>query len=220
MFIENGAVVFEQVGFPGNVGDQCAETARWDRLCSLLNLPSPMKLDQFFTDKGILRSPKLAGYKDDKGDSWAEDDTTSDQVGPLFMAVKHRLELTYLKKKIRDNVHQNSWWGRTGNGDLVNPKLHAAINERQTLLEWSMRGQAFALNLPFRWSDSENKFEAMGESSADYLNYFHYGFEVPQAVRRKISAEKMLDRIVSYYAKEPNSKQLVDLYHTALTLRW
>lgn len=213
-------MVFEQSGFPGNVGDSCAETSRWDNLLFKLGFSSPFNLSQFFTESGMVRHPSLINFIDAKGNSWGEDDFSSDQAAPLFLACLNRPHTLHLANRVKQIVHENSWWGRSGNGDLVTPKFNALLNNRQWLLNLGVRGQAIAFKLPFRWSDSANKFEEMGDSSADYLNHFHYALEVPQHLRRLISKEKMLEKIASYYEKEPNSKELVDLYHTAILTIW
>ncbi len=220
MIIKNGAVELEQVGRPGSIGDSCAETSRWDNLLFKLGFSSPFLLDQFICEDGLLRHPDLKNYYDANGESWGVDDFTSDQGAPLYLAARNRPHTLHLAREVKSVIHKKSWWGRTGNGDLVNPKFHAILNDRQWLLNLGVRGQAIAFNLPFRWSDRLNKFEPMKDSYADYLNYFHFGLEADRDVRRMISKETMLEKIMAYYEPEPNSKQLTDLYHTALLTLW
>lgn len=220
MKIERGTVVFEQCGFPGNVGDSCAESARYNNLCAKLKLPPPCDLSLFFTNElgGLIRHPSLENYRDEKGNSWAEDDFSSDQGLPLLIACKNQVSAWHLIPKIKERIAFTNY--HTGNGDIVNAPFLAELKDWNWLTTACVWGQARLFSLPFRWNEAKNKFEENEESSADYLNFFHLGLEAPQAVRRLVPMEKLFNKILDYYEPEPNSKTLLDLYHAALIQLW
>ncbi len=167
----NNLMVMEQnpKGDPGNLGDSCAESGRYYNLVRFLRRSKPngspitvVPLFKFFiTDKGILEHPDSM---------WREDDTSGDQVLPLFLATYQAAECGQVAEQVRRYIISNGW--RTGNGKLCSPMLWATINSYFGLMGWCLLAQAYLFKLPWRWSDSKKWFERSEGSTADYLNWF------------------------------------------------
>jgi len=202
-----GCIVMEQnpEGDPGNLGDSCAETGRYQHLCRQLGETDfTIYLGRFITDAGILRHPDSP---------WREDDTSSDQVLPLYLG---GTDLTKARVKI---ILQRAGY-RTGNGDFINPKLFALIKDNTFLLNISLAAQAAIFKLPYRWNDEKKWFESTEGSSADYLNFIHAALYASSWVRRLVSKEKLIERVQHYYRVEPNSAWVVDLYKRVIQEKW
>lgn len=204
-------IIMEQCWWPGSIGDSCAETSREDHLLSLLGLPSNADLNQFVSPTGFLRHP-TAPAKDDNGNSWRESDFTSDQGLPLYLASKARgLPIAPL---FHDRIKEAKW--KTGNGDYVSPGLFAAITDSKCLLNSTVWGQAMIFKFPFRWNDEKKGFEPMETSYADYLNWIHLAIYCLPAIRGEIPKATLKVKVRSYYATEPNSQWIIDLYDQVL----
>ncbi len=199
-------LVMEQCGYPGNIGDSCAETSRYVHLQCLNGLIPSLNLKQFITPLGYIRHPD-APAQDANNQSWRESDFSSDQGLPLLLALQKTRSIK--SEDMRDWFRDHGW--KTGNGDFVSPSFLAVIKRWQWLLNLCILVQGILFRLPYRWSESENKFEEMKESSADYLNYIHLANYVPKSLRL-ISAETLKIKVREYYKPEPNSDFIIDLY--------
>lgn len=207
MKIENGCVVLEQCGFPGNIGDSCAESARLENLLWKLGHREMCDLSKFITTGGTIRHPDSP---------WREDDTSSDQEMPLWIALKNKMQ--FANAEIVKQRTKARWW-KTGNGDFINPMYYCLLNNWKMALELIVRAQIKALNLPYRWSDSKKWFEKSDGHSADYLNLFHVGLEVPREDRKELPKEVILKKIKEYYLPEPNPFVL-EYYEEAIMRLW
>ena len=209
-------LVMEHVGYPGNIGDSCAETSRrvhqkrW-----LLDNPEPLDITQFITEKGFVRHP-TAPEKDDKGESWREDDFTSDQGLPLFLAALCTLPLT--AQTVKRTIIDAGW--RTGNGDLIHPIFYAILKDNKFLINLFTVAQALLFRFVWRWNDEKNKFEETEESSCDYINYIHYALYASEWARNRVSKERLKEKVAHYYKVEPNCKWLVDDYNRLIDMYW
>lgn len=203
----------EQCGWPGSIGDSCAETSRYKHLKMLLGEDSSdVNTTAFFTNYGILRHP-TAPYEDDNGDSWREDDTTTDQALPLFLASKD-----HWRDLVKTTIKNNNY--RTGNGDLVSPIFFAFLTNQMWLVSVSTYVQGLLFKLPWRYNEVTKGFEPMKESYADYLNYIHAGVYSGAWSRKLISAAHLKKMVAAYYEKEPNCQFLLDLYYRVIDKYW
>ena len=217
MRLENGLVVLDQCGFPGNIGDSCAETSRLYVLKRFVTGQVENEkeiLSQFITPKGIIRHPDSP---------WKEDDTSSDQVLPFVVAAT----------KWTEPIPGCLFFSRTGNGDLVTPNLLAvqkrALGKSSWFYDLSILGQSFIFKIPFRWNDEKKWFESSKDSSCDYLNFVmaliqsnesnSITWPIRSAIKRT-SKDLVLNKIKQYYLKEPNSENLVSLYSLAIDKIW
>jgi hypothetical protein len=214
MYIDNyKTLVMEHVSWPGNIGDSCAETARYKHLKQLLGQPNDdVDLMAFVTEKGFTRHPTAPaegqlGPKEDgsPSDSWRETDMPTDQMLPLYLASD-----AGLKNLILMDTRAAGW--RTGNGDLVSPQFFGLLNDYSLIVNVSTVGQAMAFKLPWRWSDAYNRFEEMENSSADYLNYIHVAVYAEKPLRNLVLKSTLKQKVRDYYKVEPNSQFLIDLY--------
>ena len=115
------SVVRERDGYPGDIGDSCADTARLFVLDPMALFYEPaLNLDVFWTPRGYVRHP-LAPERDDNGESWREDDFSSDQALPLLLA--YEVSRNILRTNLANRLCIASW--RTGDGNLVSPGLYA-----------------------------------------------------------------------------------------------
>lgn len=198
-----GLYILEQnpEGNSGNLGDACAENARIVHLQIRLIRPTDIPLQLFRTALGYVRHPDSP---------WRENDMSSDQLLPLYLCYKQLYQS--LGYEMFDRIERAKW--HTGNGDIVSPGFYAFLKDWQWLVDANVLAQALILNLPYRWSDSKKWFEKTG--SADFLNWIHAAFYAPHLVREFISKKTLKEKVASYYAPEPNSQFLIDLYNTAI----
>lgn len=194
-----GCVVMEQSSPEGNLGDSCAETARYAHLKMLLgDYVADYDLNQFITPLGFVRHPNSI---------WREDDMSSDQMLPLLLAIRRNEDARQLIIHSRlSNYH-------TGNGDIVSPGLFAELVDSQTLRTLFLLGQLLLWKLPYRWSDSKNMFEANEESSADYLNFIHIAVYAPRWLRKRIGPSKLMFKVRDYYFLEHTTLWIQVLYN-------
>lgn len=213
-------LVMDQCFWPGNIGDSCAETARYVHLKSLLGLPAPeVDLNAFVTNTGFVRHPtaptsaQLPPNADGTpAASWRETDFSSDQGLPLFLAARktdQRLANLIISRIFGDGY-------KTGNGDFVNPGFYSFLENLSWLTHVAVDVQALLLRFPYRWSDSKNKFEPMEESAADYLNWIHSAVYCNPIERKLIHADVLKAKVAEYYAPEPNCQFLLDLYNQVI----
>ncbi len=219
MFIDNyKTVVMQENGYPGNIGDSCAETGRVVHLKALLKdgtvqydlyafiIPEGFTRHPTAPEKGALE-PKADGSP---SDSWRNPSMTTDQMLPLYVAGD-----AGLKNLIKLRIEADGW--RTGNGDLVSPVFYAILKEWYWLVDLSTIAQALAFKLPYRWNEArwkrgENPFESNTESSGDYLNYIHAAIYANKYARKFVSKETLKAKVRHYYRNEPNHDELIALY--------
>ncbi len=198
MKLVNGAMVLEQCEYPGNIGDSCAETSRF----AIIGNSGQISLVQFITEMGFIRHP-------DAPEDWRERDFSGDQAEPLALAN------SVIRETIRDRTKANSW--RTGNGELITPRLYAILTGKRWLLAICILAQGLLFKLPWRWSDSRNKFEITADSSADYLNYIVAAIQAPRWSRCLTSAALLKQKVRDYYKPEPNSQWVIDAYDAVIS---
>lgn len=188
-----------------NRGDSMANSARADHLFGLLNHPMKINLTPFVTVDGYVRHPSPLMPKD-----WCETDSPTDQCLPFYIAgtIEQKIEMRYRIKKA-------NW--RTGNGDLVSPIFAAIITHNTFMLNIFLAAQVLIFKLPVRWSDSKHNFELSANSSGDVLNWFHaVAYGASSWVRKLVTKDWLKKKIADYFADEPNSIWLVDLYNQAI----
>lgn len=220
-FDNNNLIVLEQCEFPGNIGDSCAETARYQILAAFFDHKQVVNLSAFITDKGVIRHPDSP---------WREDDTSGDQVAPLLAACS--VFQPELADKVCGQLIANKY--RTGNDKLISPGLAALMRKHknksfQWFFDLSIVGQALLFKLPIRWSDDKKRLELSNDSSADYLNFVNYlaysllkeKMTWPCRLAMKlVSKELVLQKVQDYYKPEPNSSWLINLYKEAIDVLW
>lgn len=212
-FDTHGAVVMEEVPYPGNIGDSCAETCRY-RLLSGLTFEELLKLSTaFITPTGYIRHPTSP---------WGEDDFTSDQALPLYLLFAG-FDQTEWRDEFERRLKDAGW--KTGNGDYANLLFISAIyraHQKQTwLTDLPILLQALAVRfIPYRWNEVAKWFERTEGSSCDWLNYFHVlnqGRRDTETITRKLAKlitphSMVMTKIRSYYVNEPNSSTLLEMY--------
>lgn len=206
-------VVLDQCGFPGNIGDSCAET------CRLINLQRYLgetptttynNLFNFITPNGFLRHP-------DVPEGWREDDFSSDQGLPFLLAARS-FSLNYLVHAIEVRIKEDGW--KTGNGDFVSPLFFGVLKDSNFIKNMALVTQAALFKMPWRWSDEHNRFEENFESSADYLNWINVAIHQSRWVRRTIDKTILKTKVRSYYRSEKSAQWLIDIYDKAIDKGW
>jgi hypothetical protein len=210
-----GAVVREKHGYPGDIGDACADTARLE----LIALFPRVDCSSFRTPGGYVRHPDAPAH-DDKGESWREDDFSSDQAAPLLMS--YILNPEKYPGYAREMLQRLST-GRTGDGNRLSPGLWAIVNGWDGLMAFLTLIQALIFLFPLRWSDAENApwhRLQWGGDEGDYLNWIAYLEYMDMIGYRKTmrlcywirSPMLALKKVTIYYANQPNSLWVVQLY--------
>lgn len=226
MFLDiNGLVVMEQSTFPGSIGDSCAESSRMVTLQILVSDKVTSKLELFITPQGVIRYPTSP---------WKENDTSSDQVSPLIAATA--LTDINLTKTIINNLDENHL--RTGNGDIATPGLLANLERAENhhflwFMDLCNLAQALIFKLPLTWNPNAtmNPNSWLVSSSTQTSNYLNWinnlafakikGDTWPNKLAKTlIKKEDCLAAVKKYYAPEPNSSWLLDLYSKALNKIW
>ncbi len=208
-------IVMEQSGLPGGYGDSASETGRYVTLLAVIGDKIIIDLSPFITDKGILRHPESP---------WKEDDISSDQVSPLLAAAS--INQLYISDRIISLIRNND--NRTGNGDLISFGMWAQLRraEKASNLWFSdlaLLGQVLMFKIPFRWSDSKQKFEK-NTNSSDYLNFVNSlafakikGDTLSSKLAKWLTSKDIvLQKVKDYYNPEPNSEWLLKKYEQAL----
>lgn len=219
-----GLILMEQTGFPGNVGDSCAETFRYALLKQFLGQPLPEEevlkaISNTETTRGFLRHPTSP---------WRENDFSGDQWLPRFLAITPFKPFCAQMMIVRLGVDGY----RTGNGDPIAPILYAAVkrfgnNNQPTFFDVALLIQVPLFLLPFRWSESRGWFESNKDSSADYLNWFIYlvhceihGHSLwSKLSKRWMNPKRLIEKVTQYYKVEPNAF-VVPLYEQAVKRMW
>jgi hypothetical protein len=215
MIIINGMVTLEQTGAPGNIGDSAAETGRLGVLLAFLDEPDMgLKPTNFVqSDGAVIRHPDSP---------WGASDTSSDQVIPLLPMLDKSTRSLVIRRIQNDGY-------RTGNSQLVSPlllcQLKRVIGSRlQSIWDLAILLQALLFYSPVRWNDATGSFTSSAGSTADYLNWLNTilfsRMKNPtltsKLAKKFVPNTKIMAAVSSYYAPEPNSAWLIDLYKKAL----
>lgn len=210
MIIDNyNTVVLEQVAFPGNIGDSCAESARY----AILTQDGKINLAAFVTDKGVIRHPTSP---------WGPEDVSSDQVMPLLAASSVLQPL--LANRIVDQIKKAGY--KTGNGNYINPGLYATIRRHENrpwlwMSDLAILGQALLFKLPLRWDENKKRL-VKNEDVSDYLNYTIFlkhaelkkSMTWPCKLALFLTGKKqVLPAVQKYYSPEPNNSMILDAYN-------
>ncbi len=202
----------EQNGYPGNIGDSCAETSRYAHLKDLLNEDrSDVDLQQFQTETGFVRHPTAP-------EGWREDDFSGDQALPLYLASRDNPSADPIYWKLRNSIETTGY--KSGNGDFISPVFYGLVTDKQWLVSLSTAVQGLLFRFPYRWSDAYKNIERQEGSSADYLNYLHAAVYASPYARSFVSKATLKQKIRDYYEVEPNSLWLVQLYDRVIDLYW
>lgn len=216
---EFNTVVREKDGYPGDIGDSCADTARLFVLDPLtLFYDHLLNLDVFWTPRGYVRHP-LAPERDEKGESWREEDFSSDQALPLLLA--YEVSRNILRTNLANRLRIAGW--RTGDGNLVSPGLYALSKfvlsrDRVWLHVLGLINlvQALLFLVHVRWSDDERhtgwRRIQWGGNEGDYLNWhvindflWLTGVYWPLAICYRIwTPRTVYAKVKAYYASQPN----------------
>ena len=211
-------LIREQSPYPGSIGDSCFDSSGFQHLCNLLekdaNVTSYQRvsLDAFVTQDGFVRHPTAPAI-DAEGDSWREEDFTTDQGLPLFLAADKDL-----KELMLSRIKKAGW--KTGNGDFVSPVFYALLNNKQWLINLCTLGQIALFYLPWRWNDEKKEIEKSEDASGDYINFFHASMYSSKWIRKLVPKEKLKAKISAYYKPEPNCDWLINLYHVTIDKLW
>lgn len=224
---QNGLVVLDQTGPPGNTGDSCCYTSCMITLQTLLGQPLSSNLSLFVTPQGVIRYP---------GSVWNASDTSADQVAPLLAACS--LTQPALAAEILQQLDNSDF--RTGNGTLANPCLMAQMARAegtilQQLWDISILVQALIFRLPFAWNPNASVkpnswFISSAGQSSGYLNFINFlAFATAKKnstiacwlAKKVISSEKAMAEVTAYFVpSEPNVEWMLNLYRQALPKIW
>lgn len=233
-FGPQGELISEKdpVGDPGRLGDSCHNTARHLHLQQLLvtlkskpaaasfgsilewngeawiYVTSSEVIKIFITSKGYIRHP-------DVPDDWKESDTPNDLLIPLLIALESYNHWG-AANQMRDRIKANGW--RCGNGDLVNPILFALIKRSKWLLNLALIGHAILSYQPIRWSDEHKRLEWDTKASADFINWAHACWHIKSPAFHLVSHKRFMEKIEGYFASEPNSLWIVEMYREVSVL--
>jgi hypothetical protein len=228
-----GLIIMEQCEAPGSLGDSCAETFRYFLLdLYIRDSKSGLSAEEWHTRaQGIQAALRLTqtvrGYlrHPDVPIDWREGDFTSDQFLPR-QVVEQFLNVNFDMYRF---LESNSYCTNFPPTKLAQPGLFCAYNrgKGQPSLFWdavAILGQALLFKFPYRWDDGRSAFESVEESSCDYLNWFMllvqceiYGCTVfSRLAKRLVSSTTLKMKVASYYAKEPNSLWILQLYEQAI----
>lgn len=204
-------VVLEQTGWPGNIGDGCAETSRLEHLQAWLEQKQlELDLTRFQTATGFTRHPTAP-------EGWRETDFSSDQALPLYLAAK-KTGLTQLADDLKKNIVDAGY--KTGNGTFIHPGFYAILKDNKFLLNGAVLAQVLIFKFPYRWSDSKNWFEKADDNSGDYLNWIHSALYCKEWIRKLVPKEVLKEKVREYYKPEPNNTLVIDLYDKVLDKYW
>lgn len=209
-FDSYGCIVTEGAD-PGNLGDSSAETSRH---AVLSDRSDATVLAKFVSTHGFLRHPDAPYGPPRSLSSWRESDASSDQVFPLLMACDENPSAYLVAEDIRQKL-KKSW--RVAPGQIAAPVLMALVYRQYWLMKRLTDIQTLIFKVPWRWSDSKKRFERTETSSADFLNYFVSIYHLSKrGIKVECDTELILRKVESYYAGEPESKWIVDLYRLRL----
>lgn len=201
-------IQMEQTNWPGNIGDSAAETGRYAHLRMLLGeYQLDVNLNAFTTILGYVRHPTSP---------WREEDFSSDQATPLYLALQKYGNPEHDRMK---RLVKNAGW-KTGNKTLITPGFWAILNDQTWLLDLTIVAQELIFALPYRWSDSKKWFERTTDNSGDYMNFIHMSVHAHKWVRWLVSKEVLKQKVREYYKPEVNNQWIVDLYDQVIEKYW
>jgi hypothetical protein len=219
-FDNNGLLVMDQEGFPGNIGDSCAETSRYVTLQYLLGNPPKIDLSPFDTSLGVIDYPSSP---------WGPNTTSDDQVSPLIAATS--LTNSQLCKTITLQVEDAGY--KTGNGQFIHPSSFAQLERSQGsivqgLWDWTIVFQALLFKVPVYWNDGTKSFQTTANDEADYLNFVNFLAFAKQKrwtlacwlATKLTSSSVVMAKVSGYYQKEPNVQWLLDIYQQSIKKVW
>lgn len=202
---EYNELISETSGFPGSIGDSCAESSRY-YLLKWPTLPLP-NLKIFVTDTFFVRHPDSP---------WREDDFSTDQALPLYIATKNANMYYKLKK--------NKW--RLPNGQFISPIFYAILTKKKWLINLCVFAQGILFKLPYRYDDSKKRF-TKNDNSSDYLNYYFTAYYADKWARHIVKKEVILQKIKSYYQSEIDASkdktlalEIIRLYEEEIEVLW
>lgn len=187
-------------GHPANLGDSCAETARYLILSNKADSPSN-SLIRFTTPKGFLRHQNAI---------WRESDTSADQVLPLILC-RPWAALWYDSRILIP-----------GTMTIMSAGLWAAWHKHYRLLNMVNIVQGWLFNLSWRIADG-GKIERSEGKVQDWLNYlcvYLWLRDNGHWATLNQSKERCMKAVRKYYLEGPdqekNSEWIVELYEKAL----
>jgi len=200
-----GELISETSEAPGCYGDSCAETSRY----YILKWPDADKstLSIFITNTFFIRHPESP---------WREDDFSTDQALPFFLAT--------CSAKMYHQLKANHW--RLPNGHFISPVFYAILTNRKWLINLCVFAQTLIFKLPWRWDDGKKKF-TKNTNTSDYLNFYHIAYPMSKWARKLVSKEKMISAIESYYESELQASkdkeltlEIINLYKREIEVIW
>lgn len=209
----DNTVHFEQHGgtWPSSVGDSCAETARAFVLGDT-RIERNDLVAFIGPHGGYVRHPSLADLP-----GWDAADFTSDQALPLILGFDHKMPAL-------------AW--RTAPSKIAAPGVMAAARNWWLALGIINLIQAVLFLIPYRYSDDERlgdkpwyqRIIRTDDQYADYLNWFVVVYflhkkgyyRLVRAMCQLVDRYDLMYRVIKYYAPEPNSDWIVELYERAL----
>lgn len=221
MKLLEGAIELEQCEWPGNIGDQCADTLRLHRAMRKLHQKSllteaewqlfrKINPNQFRTSVGLLRSLKapFKGQLDLNGvpikDSWREDDTSGDQYLPWYLEATLEQQV-----EMRSRIIRNFF--RYGNNQIIHPGMATELMNWDWAKTQVLNSQVDLFEFKWRWDDEHNTFRENENSSADYLNYSVHACDRPEWLRSRTKADLLISKWESYWEKEPNKDWYLEI---------
>lgn len=197
-FDELGCIIREkyEAGHPANLGDSCAETARYEILSGVCQ-----RLSRFETMSGFIRHPNSI---------WRESDTSSDQVLPYILCAP------FVASFYSNSVTI------PGTMTIMSAGLWAAWHKHYRLLNVVNIVQGWLFNLKWRIADG-GKLERSEGQVQDFLNFICvYVFLKRSGKWATLNQpkERCMKAVRKYYLEgpdaEPNSEWIVDMYERAL----
>lgn len=176
----------EQSGWPGNIGDSCAETSR---LYILLNWQRPKDLTKLFkTELGWVRHPEAPV-------GWREDDFSGDQALPLLLAGSGNYKLMF------KNAGCFAAYVKAYTLLEIITFVQAVLFS--VPLRWNDGTRSF--------ETGENSSADYLNFCMCMLVLSRKGFKM-SLIKKLVPAERLKGKIASYYVVEPNSQWLGKLY--------
>lgn len=214
---EHGCVIMQSVGWPGDIGDSCAETGRYIVLRG--SADPQINLMAFVTDIGFIRHPTSP---------WKEDTFTTDQALYLLMAAD--LTDRPLRDIVVSKLRRMGW--QTAPGKPAHPNLYFLAHRWYQLCGLTEIAQMMFNLIPFRWHDGNDGTESWGAfrrrfwrfksaegSTVSFMTTLlgciflkRVGVRWPLRILNK---EKYLAKTRAYYANQPNSEWFVAMFERA-----
>lgn len=182
-FDKYGCIEMEQCGWPGNIGDSCAETCRLKLLDGVI-----LGLDVFKTDLGFVRHPTAP-------EGWRESDFSGDQALPLLMTGGGDSRIAF------KNVGCFLVYFKAHNLLFVATLIQALLFK--VPLRWDDGRKRFESGESSS-ADYLNFFMCM-------LFLHRRGSKLP-LIKWLVPRERVEGKVAAYYLSEPNSAWVTKLY--------